>query len=177
VTLRIAIVSGIGSGPTRIAAFDQALISAGIANYNLVLLSSVLPPGSIIERRPFIAPAAEYGHRLFVVLARHDTRIHGEVVLQGGTHNPRAPTVEFVQDAYLPLLVRLGFKAEIALEHHGFYPRGGGRIRASIEPFRRAGRFELCERGPVQSRTARALLVGLPPHIGQREIGVLRAST
>ena len=77
-TLRIAIVSGVGTAPTRIAAFDQALINAGIANYNLLLLSSVIPAGSIIERRRFIAPSAEYGHRLFVVLARHDTRIHGE---------------------------------------------------------------------------------------------------
>ena len=77
-TLRIAIVSGVGTAPTRIAAFDQALINAGIANYNLLLLSSVIPPGSIIERCRFIAPPADYGHRLFVVLARHDTRIHGE---------------------------------------------------------------------------------------------------
>ena len=125
-------------------------IDVGTAGSTMLVLQTILPPLSLCS-----GPS--------------------EVILKGGTHNPRAPTVEFVRDAYLPLLVRLGFKAEIALEHHGFYPRGGGRIRASIEPFRPAGRFELCERGPVHSRTARALLAGLPPHIGQREIGVLRA--
>ena len=97
-----------------------------------------------------------------------------EVLLQGGTHNPRAPTFGFVRDAYLPLLDRLGFKAKIMLERYGFYPRGGGLVRASIEPSRRSGSLELSERGPVRARTARAVLSGLPAHIGQREISVLR---
>jgi RNA 3'-terminal phosphate cyclase (ATP) len=34
-----------------------------------------------------------------------------EILLRGGTHNPRAPPFEFVRDAYLPLLERLGFSA------------------------------------------------------------------
>lgn len=98
-----------------------------------------------------------------------------EVVLRGGTHNPRAPSFEFVRDAYLPLVGRLGFDAEITLERHGFYPRGSGLIRASIAPFRRTASLDLCERGVVLSRTARVILAGLPLHIGQREIGVLRS--
>ncbi len=39
-----------------------------------------------------------------------------QILLRGGTHNPRAPTFEFIQHAYLPLLTRLGYKAEISLE-------------------------------------------------------------
>jgi RNA 3'-terminal phosphate cyclase (ATP) len=66
------------------------------------------------------------------------------------------------------------FNTEITLERHGFYPRGGGLIRASIAPHRRAASLDLCERGVVLSRTARVVLAGLPLHIGQREIGVLR---
>jgi RNA 3'-terminal phosphate cyclase (ATP) len=97
-----------------------------------------------------------------------------EVLLRGGTHNPRAPTFEFVRDAYLPLLERLGFKAQVGLERHGFFPRGGGVVRASIEPYRRGAPLELRERGPMRACTAHALLSGLPEHIGQREIGVLR---
>jgi len=98
-----------------------------------------------------------------------------QILLRGGTHNPRAPTFEFIQDAYLPLLRRVGYQASVGLERHGFYPRGGGLVRASIEPLRRTGTLELLERGPVQSRIARALISRLPSHIAEREIEVLRS--
>ena len=81
--MHIVITSGTGSGPTPISAFDHALINAGIANYNLLFLSSVIPPGSVIEQRAFVAPPEEYGHRLFVVIARQDARIHGEAAWAG----------------------------------------------------------------------------------------------
>lgn len=44
--MQIQISEGVGNGPTELAAFDQALVNAGVANYNLIYLSSVLPPGS-----------------------------------------------------------------------------------------------------------------------------------
>ncbi len=98
-----------------------------------------------------------------------------QILLRGGTHNPRAPTFEFIQQAYLPLLARLGYKAAVSLERHGFYPRGGGVVRASIEPLRRRNPLDLLARGPVESRTARVLISRLPSHIAQREIEVLRS--
>jgi RNA 3'-terminal phosphate cyclase (ATP) len=124
-------------------------IDVGTAGSTMLVLQTILPPLSLCS-----GPS--------------------EVVLQGGTHNPRAPTFEFVRDAYLPLLGRLGFSIKITLDRHGFYPRGGGQIRASIVPLRRTASLDLCERGAVLSSTARVLLAGLPLHIGQREIGVLR---
>ncbi len=63
--------SATGSGPTRVAAFDAALRNAGIANFNLVQLSSVVPPGSSIRDLEG-APATvkgEWGDRLYVVMA------------------------------------------------------------------------------------------------------------
>jgi RNA 3'-terminal phosphate cyclase (ATP) len=35
-----------------------------------------------------------------------------QILLRGGTHNPRAPTFEFIQHAYLPLLARLGHRSD-----------------------------------------------------------------
>jgi arginine decarboxylase len=81
--LEIVVTAGSGSGPTPIAAFDHALIEAGIANYNLLCLSSVIPAGSRVVRRRFEQPAEEYGHRLYAVLAHLETRIHGESVWAG----------------------------------------------------------------------------------------------
>ena len=38
-------VSGIGEGSTHLNAFDDALLNAGIANTNLLKVTSILPPG------------------------------------------------------------------------------------------------------------------------------------
>jgi arginine decarboxylase len=48
-SLVIYVSHGTGSGPTRLAAFDQALQAAGLANYNLIRLSSVIPPNAVVR--------------------------------------------------------------------------------------------------------------------------------
>jgi len=70
--MKIVITAGTGEGPTAVAAFDAALRSAGVENYNLIPLSSIIPPGSTIDRTTFVTPSDEYGHRLYVVMARCD---------------------------------------------------------------------------------------------------------
>lgn len=75
--MKIIITSGTAEGPTAVAAFDAALWRAGVENYNLIPLSSIIPPNSTIERAPFVTPFDEYGHRLFVVMARSDASVSG----------------------------------------------------------------------------------------------------
>lgn len=69
--MEIHVVTGKGSGPTKLAAFDSALNDAGVANFNLIRLSSVVPPGSEIiihqGKKPKIK--GEWGDRLYVVMA------------------------------------------------------------------------------------------------------------
>lgn len=81
--MRITLTCGAGEGPTPLAAFDQALLDAGVANYNLIYLSSVIPAGSRIERVKFVTPPDEYGYRLYVVMARRDEQIAGKVAWAG----------------------------------------------------------------------------------------------
>jgi arginine decarboxylase len=71
----IHVVAGTGPGPTKLAAFDAALIAAGIANHNLIRLSSIVPPGAQISITdgPIKEPIGEWGDRLYVVMA--ETRI------------------------------------------------------------------------------------------------------
>lgn len=40
------LTTGSGEGDTALTAFDAALLDAGLGNYNLVKLSSILPPGA-----------------------------------------------------------------------------------------------------------------------------------
>jgi len=75
----IALATGLGEGPTALAAFDAALRDAGVANYNLICLSSVIPPGSVIERRKWVTPREDWGRRLYCVVSqmREDRPGHG----------------------------------------------------------------------------------------------------
>lgn len=89
--------------------------------------------------------------------------------LQGGTHNPFAPPFDFLAEAYLPLINRLGPRVTARLERHGFYPAGGGRFRVHARPQPQLGRLELTQRGELKRRRVSALVARLARHIGERE--------
>lgn len=89
--------------------------------------------------------------------------------LKGGTHNPAAPPVDFLQKAWLPLLKRMGAHIELDLIRHGFAPAGGGEMTVVIQPSRLSPLI-LEDRGQLVSQQAQALLAGLPESIGTREL-------
>lgn len=78
--MKIYITSGEGHGSTLISAFDFALKDAGVYNYNLIPLSSIIPPHSEIKTERFKAKKDEYGHRLYVVKAEMRSREVGKHV-------------------------------------------------------------------------------------------------
>lgn len=68
--LNIHLASGTGEGPTPLAAFDAALMDAGVANYNLLRLSSVIPPNARIVRAKHRMLPDDYGRRLYLVMSQ-----------------------------------------------------------------------------------------------------------
>jgi len=84
-TRTIEISVGTGTGPTELAAFDGALRSAGIANFNLIRLSSVVPPGTdVIPMSGPVSPIkGEWGDRLYCVYAEQRTSEPGAEVWAG----------------------------------------------------------------------------------------------
>lgn len=97
-----------------------------------------------------------------------------DLVLEGGTHNPLAPSFDFLTMAFLPVIHRMGPKVTATLERPGFYPAGGGKFSISIDPTSALSRVELLMRGRVKQCMAKALVARLPKHIGDREIKVIR---
>ncbi len=57
--LHIEVAAATGVGPTALAAFDDALRVAGVYNFNLVRLSSVIPPGSSVSAATSLSPVTE----------------------------------------------------------------------------------------------------------------------
>lgn len=81
----IKVSTGIGSGPTQLSAFDSALNHAGVANYNLIRLSSVIPPKSKIEvsKNTLSNLPGEWGDRLYVVMAEQRAHVPNEEAWAG----------------------------------------------------------------------------------------------
>jgi len=46
----VLLTSGAGYGHTSLNAFDCALLDAGVGNFNLIKVSSIVPPGATIEK-------------------------------------------------------------------------------------------------------------------------------
>lgn len=77
--MEIHVASGVSSGPTELSAFDGALYAAGVANFNLLRLSSVIPPQAKITVHDDKVPEieGEWGDRLYVVQADYRTSTPG----------------------------------------------------------------------------------------------------
>ncbi|MCP4379248.1 MAG: RNA 3'-terminal phosphate cyclase [bacterium] len=92
------------------------------------------------------------------------------LTLHGGTHNPWAPPVDFIERALVPLLNRMGPEITVKLIRPGFYPAGGGEFVVTIEPVSQLARLDILERGEVIARRATAMVARLSGDIAIREL-------
>jgi RNA 3'-terminal phosphate cyclase (ATP) len=92
------------------------------------------------------------------------------VLVSGGTHNPMAPPVQFLQRAWGRVLDMMGAKVDIQLRRYGFYPAGGGEVLAVIEPCPKLKQIELIERGQQRNAYAESIVAGIPVTIAHREL-------
>ena len=78
----ITIRTGAGSGRTLLSAFDSALAAAGVSNFNLITLSSVIPPGSSLRIVDTDLPGC-HGDRLYCVVSKAYADHPGEIAWAG----------------------------------------------------------------------------------------------
>lgn len=91
------------------------------------------------------------------------------VTLEGGTHNPLAPSYDFLARAFLPVFNRFGPLVTATLVRPGFYPAGGGKMEVIVTPTADGLRpVELLTRGADGTRRVVAHYAGLPPGVAER---------
>lgn len=108
-----------------------------------------------------------------LLFANTDQNINSTVSIKGGTHNPLAPTTDFLQQAFVPALAKLGMHVDIECVQAGFAPIGGGVIKATITPFMRradAKPLALTKRGALTNIALVASVLNLEYDIGKREL-------
>lgn len=98
------------------------------------------------------------------------------ITVSGGTHNSAAPPADFLIRAWLPLMRRMGAEMDIELERHGFYPAGGGQMRATVTPCISLRPLHLGTRGGHIATRAIAVVAGLPGEVAARELDHLTAT-
>ncbi|KAA8734696.1 RNA 3'-terminal phosphate cyclase [Acinetobacter qingfengensis] len=98
-----------------------------------------------------------------------------ELTISGGTHNPLAPTADFIEQCFLPALKKLGIDTEFKLNKAGFFPIGAGEIYIKIQPWQHRNRLNLLDCGALQSIGAFAAVLNLSEkaQIVQRELATL----
>jgi RNA 3'-terminal phosphate cyclase (ATP) len=71
------------------------------------------------------------------------------LTLVGGTHVPWSPSFHYLDWQWTPHLALLGLRVKPFLARCGFYPRGGGEVRVSIEPWDAPAALDRVDRGAL----------------------------
>lgn len=96
-----------------------------------------------------------------------------QINIHGGTHNPMAPTADFIQQCFLPSIKRIGIKVDFHCERAGFFPIGAGQINATIHPWEKVTKYTALDTGKLLQLRAYAAALNIPPDIATRELTTL----
>ncbi len=116
----------------------------GSAGSSSLVLQTILPPLSFAEK----------GSTVLVI---------------GGTHVPWSPSFHYLNAIVAPLLSRLGVCAKFDIASWGWYPIGGGRVTARIEPLSAINPLLLLDRGRLLRISGISAISNLPEHIAIRQ--------
>ncbi len=92
-----------------------------------------------------------------------------EVEVRGGTDVKWSPPVDYEIHVHAHYLKRIGCEYELEVERRGHYPRGGGIVRARIEPVDRLKPLNAVEFGELEEVRGISHCVRLPPHVAERQ--------
>lgn len=96
-----------------------------------------------------------------------------QISIHGGTHNPMAPTADFIEQCFLPTIQRLGIHVDFQCERAGFFPIGAGQINATILPWTKQTKYTALDKGKLIGINGYASALNIPSNIADRELEVL----
>lgn len=103
-------------------------------------------------------------------LAKRESR----VAIRGGTHVKWSPSFEFLRDQWSFYLRKIGFAISLRLEKAGYYPRGGGILKARVQPVAEPRPLVVSDRGELRKVTGRVFFSNLKRSIAARQLARAR---
>lgn len=92
------------------------------------------------------------------------------LVIKGGTNNPMAPPIDFLEKVLFPKLRSLEVSASLDIARRGFYPRGQGLVKVVTHPVTTVSPLTLTEFGEVAKISGLAYSSKLPSHVVNRMV-------
>jgi len=91
------------------------------------------------------------------------------VMIAGGTHVPWSPCFHYLKEVFAPAVSEMGGMVSLEIGPWGWYPKGGGRVVASISPGAGLSALERTKRGNLTGVYVLSAVSNLPAGIGERQ--------
>lgn len=143
---------------------------AEIGSRKLTFIPGEIKPGrylfDVARKRPSAGSVSLVFQAIYLPLALSKGK--SEVIIRGGTHVPWSPPAHYLQRVFSPIASRFGLKLNIEVLRWGFYPKGGGEIRATIYPSKLTP-VSILDRGSLIGIRGFSVCANLPVTIAERQ--------
>ena len=150
------------------AAISQAEVAgASLGSTRLKFAPGEIRPGNYHFNIPTAGATSLVLQTVFLPLCL--AGVASNVTIGGGTHVPWSPCYHYLERQWLLALEAMGVEARLMLELAGFYPQGGGTLRATIQPAKKLEPLHLVERGALLRIRGLSGVANLDNEIARRQ--------
>jgi RNA 3'-terminal phosphate cyclase (ATP) len=91
------------------------------------------------------------------------------IILKGGTHVPFSPSFHYLDRIFAYFLKNIGIDIHLSIESYGFYPKGGGKVKAEVFPAKDIKPLNILGRGQILNLKGYSGVGNLPLSIAERQ--------
>ena len=165
-------VKGVERGSTELVFSPREIkggdlfFDIGTAGSTSLVLQTLIP--ALVFSPPHPPPSQAYKGGL--------QEKNSTIILKGGTHVPFSPSFHYLDAVFASFLKKIGIEVQFTIESYGFYPKGGGTVRARIFPSRTLLPLKIIKRGKVLRLEGYSGVGNLPLSIAERQRNALLKS-